>query len=98
MELASSSPVRGGTVGCRWPLKAFAHKPILAVLEKFLQLLRVALVMNGGLWLPQGVAAPDGTHRPSRQKVCGVCVGGDFQQEEKEGVREVAWPLSVRLV
>ena len=51
-----------------------------------------------GLWLPQGVTAPEGTQEPARQKVCGVCVGGDFQQEEREGVREVVWPLSVRVV
>jgi hypothetical protein len=34
-----------------------------------------------GLWLPQGVTDPDGTHEPARQKVCGACVGGDFHRK-----------------
>jgi hypothetical protein len=35
-----------------------------------------------GLWLPQGVTDPEGTHEPARQKVCGVCAGGDFDRKK----------------
>jgi hypothetical protein len=34
-----------------------------------------------GLWLPQGVTVPSGTHKPARRKACDACVGGDFDRK-----------------
>jgi hypothetical protein len=58
--------------------------------------LRLDLFMNGLVAAP-GRHRPDGTHEPARQKVCGACVGGNLTGS-LEGVREVVWPLSIRLV
>jgi hypothetical protein len=54
-----------------------------------------------GLWLPQGVTAPEETHKSARQKVCGACVGlarEGIWTGSPEGVREGVQTLRVRLV
>jgi hypothetical protein len=50
-----------------------------------------------GLWLPQGVTAPEETHKPARQKVCGACVGGNLDRKSGRRADPACSPCCVRL-
>jgi hypothetical protein len=41
----------------------------------------------------QGITDPEGTHRPARQKVCGACVGGDFDRKKWKAFARSFGPL-----
>jgi hypothetical protein len=48
--------------------------------KSFFNFLRVDLILDG-IVATQGVTDPEGTHKPARQKVCGVCVGGNLDRK-----------------